>query len=205
MVRRGLWLALLTAVPVLTGATRVEAEIVQESPSIDVRRLAGWVIEQADTRGLPFLIVDKIHARVFAFDALGVERGAAPVLLGMSVGDVSPPRIGTRRLADIAPEQRITPAGRFEAHLGRDLTSDVLWIDYEAAVSLHRVVKGTPAERRADRLMTPTARDNRISYGCINVPADFYDTTVQPLFQPANGIVYIIPESAHGRSVWPVK
>jgi len=59
----------------------------------------------------------------------------------------SPPGIGTLRLADITPAMRITPAGRFEANLGRDLgPRDILWVDYDAAISLHRVVTTNPKE-----------------------------------------------------------
>jgi hypothetical protein len=78
--------------------------------------------------------------------------------------------------------------------MGRDLTSDILWVDYDAAISLHRVVTNKPAERRLARLATASALDNRISYGCINVPAVFYETIVAPLFRPANGVVYVLPE-----------
>ena len=46
-----------------------------------------------------------------------------------------------------------------------------------------------------ERLATPTAEDNRISYGCINVPAAFYDNFVKPLFLPRNGIVYMLPDT----------
>ena len=159
-------------------------------------RLAARVVETGDAQGLPFIIVDKVGARVFAFDGEGRLRGAVPALLGSAHGDDSPAGIGAMRLADIKPEQRITPAGRFEAHLGPDLgPHDVLWIDYGAAISLHRVVTAKASERRAQRLATPSTLDNRISYGCINVPVRFYEEVVAPLFKPASGIVYILPES----------
>jgi hypothetical protein len=164
--------------------------------SAETLRLAARVIESGDAQGHPFLIVDKVGARVYAFDAGGRLRGAVPALLGAAHGDDSPAGVGAMKLADIRPEQRVTPAGRFEAHLGPDLgPHDVLWIDYGAAISLHRVVTGKPAERRAQRLATPSSLDNRISYGCINVPVRFYEDVVQPLFKPASGIVYILPES----------
>jgi hypothetical protein len=207
MARFGMCFALLAISLLLTVAIQApaRANTLPDPASADVRRLVDWVIESGDTHGLPFLVVDKVNARVFAFGADGSLRGTAAVLLGLATGDVSPPGIGSRKLADISSADRITPSGRFEAHLGRDLTTDVLWVDYDAALSLHRVVKGTPAEHRAARLASPTAQDNRISYGCINVPAAFYETFVLPLFQLANGIVYILPESASGRSAWLVK
>ena len=71
---------------------------------------------------------------------------------------------------------------------------DVLWVDYKDAVSLHRVITNNPKERRLERLATPTPRDKRISYGCINVPANFFDDVVKPTFTGMIGIVYVLPE-----------
>jgi len=141
------------------------------------------------------MIVDKKDAKVFLFDAESAVLGTAPALLGLGRGDDSAVGIGHRRLATMAPIERTTPAGRFEASLGFDLEQDVLWIDYQIALSLHRVIVGKPAERRHDRLASVTALDNRISYGCINVPASFYDGVVIPAFKGTVGIVYILPET----------
>ena len=70
----------------------------------------------------------------------------------------------------------------------------ILWIDYAAALSLHPVITTRPAERRLQRLTTVSAADNRISYGCINVPPTFYDEIVQSAFKGTPGVVYILPE-----------
>ena len=154
------------------------------------------MIATGDAHGRPFVVVDKAAARVFAFDRRGALVGAAPALLGLARGDDNIPGIGTLRLAEIAPAQRITPAGRYEAHLGANLAGHrILWVDYDAALSLHPVVTNNPAEHRLQRLATASILDNRISYGCINVPARFYETVIQPLFTPADGIVYILPET----------
>ena len=72
---------------------------------------------------------------------------------------------------------------------------DVVWVDYDAAVSMHRVRSTVEAERRLQRLATPTIADNRISYGCINVPVAFYEATVRPIFQTQRAIVYVLPET----------
>ena len=71
---------------------------------------------------------------------------------------------------------------------------DILWVDYDGAVSLHRVVTNNPKERRLERLATPTPLDNRISFGCINVPAKFFDNAVITAFTGTHGIVYVLPE-----------
>ena len=177
-------------------APAARSETVRLAPDSDVSRHASSVVRDGDAAGLPFLVIDKVGARVFAFAADGAARGDAPILLGLARGDISAEGIGTRRLADIPPSDRVTPAGRFEAWRGRNIEGkDILWLDYKQALSLHSVVKGTPAEQRLKRLTSPSALDNRISYGCINVPAQFYARVIQPLFAPTDGVVYILPET----------
>lgn len=157
---------------------------------------ARQISESGDAVGRPFIIVDKQAARVLVFDTAGTLVADTEALLGMAIGDVSPAGIGAMRLADIGPQMRITPAGRFEAQLGRNLAgAQILWVDYEDAVSLHAVVTGNARERRLERLVSPSVLDNRISYGCINVPAAFFTEIVAPLFAGQNGVVYILPES----------
>jgi hypothetical protein len=167
-----------------------------EHKSDQTQHMADWVIDSGDNRSMPFAIIDKMDAKVFVFDAHGRLRGAAPVLLGIARGDYTVPGIGNRKLSDIRPEERTTPAGRFVASLGCNFNGkDVLWVDYKNAVSLHRVITTNPKERRLERLATPTPLDKRISYGCINVPANFFDNVVKPAFTRTYGIVYVLPET----------
>jgi len=72
---------------------------------------------------------------------------------------------------------------------------EILWVDYEDAISMHPVITSNPEERRQQRLDTPTPADNRISYGCINVPADFFKNVVHETFNDTSGIVYVLPEA----------
>ncbi len=169
---------------------------VPPSPSsAEVARVTRWIAATGDNRGLAFVIVDKRNAQVFAFGADGKPRGSAPALLGLARGDVNPPGIGDRPLSAIGPDDRITAAGRYVAVLGNDLSkADILWVDYASSLSLHRVIPGRPADARRRRLLSPTPADNRISYGCINVPAEFFDTVVKPLFLATTGVVYVLPE-----------
>jgi len=67
---------------------------------------------------------------------------------------------------------------------------------------MHRVITSNPKERRLHRLATPTPKDNRISYGCINVPVVFYETVVRPAFTGTEGIVYVLPEVRSMREVF---
>jgi hypothetical protein len=190
------------SLPVVTTAPK-RANFERVQASAVAHQIADWVLDSGDNGSLPFIVVDKINAKVFAFYADGRLRGAAFALLGLAPGDDSVPGIGKRSLASILPEERTTPAGRFVASLGRNLQgNEILWVDYEAAISLHAVITGNPEEHRAQRLATPTPLDNRISYGCINVPADFFRDIVLPTFKGTNGIVYVLPETRSAQAVF---
>jgi hypothetical protein len=167
-----------------------------QSASAEVKSVARWVLDSRDNGGLPFLLIDKVNARVFAFSPAGQYRGDAPVLLGMTPGDrlLAP---NSAAMAQMGPQERVTPAGRFVSRLAIDSHgNELLVLDYAASISLHPVVKGTPEEHRAERLASPTSQDNRISFGCINVPPAFYATYVSPAFARTKGIVYVLPETS---------
>jgi hypothetical protein len=106
------------------------------------------------------------------------------------------PGIGDKPLAQVKPGERTTPAGRFVAEHGRNARGDsVLWVDYDAAVSMHPVHDVHANDRRLERLRTPTVADNRISYGCINVPVAFFDHALMPLVGASRPVVYVLPET----------
>lgn len=208
----GFALAVFAALALPASAAAAGKVSSEASGNAEARRLSGeasstleWIRESGDNLGLPFLIIDKQEARVFAFDEAGKLQSSSAALIGLGRGDSSPDGIGQRRLADIAPSERITPAGRFISALGNDLgEADVLWVDYDTAISLHRVVPGSRKERRHQRLASASADDNRISYGCINVPVEFFEQVVLKLFNGTNGIVYILPESAPAREFFAI-
>ncbi len=163
--------------------------------SRSAQNVADWVVDSGNNERMPFIIVDKIDATVFVFNADGQLIASAPALLGLAKGDDSSPGIGDRHLSAIPPNERTTPAGRFVGMLGHNTDgSNVLWVDHGKAVSLHRVITDQPRERRLQRLATPTPRDNRISYGCINVPVKFFDDVVRPVFANTPGVIYVLPE-----------
>ncbi len=190
----------------------------RERASRDVRSVADWIVHAGDNRVgdtsvgdnrvgdddmRPFVIIDKKDARVYVFDPAGRLLGAAPALLGVGRGDTALPGIGAQELSGIAPRHRVTQAGRFVAEIGTDSHGeDVLWLDYEGALAMHRVITTVPSQRREHRLATPTTLDNRISYGCINIPVKFYEQIVQPSFTGTKGIVYVLPESKPLRAVF---
>jgi hypothetical protein len=184
------------------------ANFEREHASPEARHVADWVVHAGDNhandkRNLPFVIVDKKEAKLFVFDAEGRLQGAAPALLGIALGDDSSPGIGDRALSKIRLQDRTTPAGRFVAALSHDIHGvDILMVDYDLNVAIHRVITTNAKERRVQRLATPTPLDNRISFGCINVPAKFYDHVLRPAFTGTSGIVYVLPEIKSAREVF---
>ena len=163
-------------------------------PSPQVRQVAQWALASGDARGRHLVLVDKRQARAFVLDPQGRTLGSAPVLLGLARGDHTVPGIGERPLSQVRPEERTTPAGRFIAEAGRNHQGeDIVWVDYAAAVSMHRVRAKVKAERRLERLASATPADNRISYGCINVPVAFYERVLVPAVR-AGAVVYVLPE-----------
>ena len=172
------------------------ANFVKEKPSDDARHIADWVADSRDNARAEFFIIDKKAARIYVFDADAQLKGLSAVLLGFAKGDDSAPGIGLKPLKAVKPEEKTTPAGRFVAERGRNTSGeDVIWIDYDAAVSMHRVRTTNAKERRLERLATATVDDNRISFGCVNVPVAFYNTHIRPVFAKQRAIVYVLPET----------
>jgi hypothetical protein len=212
-LKRGLLIGaavLVLAVPPLREASRGPAEpppaavespaprapdFGTHEPSPDARALAGAVLRSGDHGLRPFAIIDKRDARLYVFTAQGRLAGTTAILLGYAAGDDTVPGIGERPIEQVRPHERTTPAGRFVADRGRNTLGDnVVWVDYHAAVSMHPVRLTDPRERRQQRLDTPTPADNRISYGCINIPPAFFADVVWPHFASPGNVIYVLPE-----------
>ena len=144
------------------------------------------------------------ESEVIAFDADGRLLGSAPVLVGLAPGDDSAPGVGDHlQLSAISPDARTTPAGRFVAQFGpSNGHGTVLWVDYADAISMHPVITTNPSEHRLQRIRSASAQEHRISYGCINVPAKFYDKVVLTAFGDG-GVVYILPDTKPVEAVFP--
>jgi len=90
-------------------ASALQNELEREAASPDVRAVAQWAVTTHDHGGLPFVVVDKSQARIYAFDPQGRLRGSAPV--AFDAGDSRP-----------------LPAGRFVAEpLTTAGTAAVIW------------------------------------------------------------------------------
>jgi len=141
---------------------------------------------------------------VFVYDAKGKLLGETPALIGITAGDDSTPGVGNKTLAEMGPAEKTTPAGRFPSKIGPATTGqDVLWVDYGTAVALHAVVTGNKRERRLERLLSPTVSDNRITFGCINVPTNFFAQRIKPIFEKTGGVTYVLPDAKPLEVVFP--
>jgi len=168
-----------------------------------VIELAGWVVATQDSEGYPFAVMDKAAAQVFVFGGDGRLRGAAPGLFGSAAGDHTAPGIAGLALREIPGRDRTTPAGRFVGGFGPSIDAGrVLWVDYDSAVSIHPTATGVPAEKRPERLASPTPDDNRVTHGCINVSPEFYEGIVSPTFG-RGGVFYILPDEASMEETFP--
>jgi hypothetical protein len=102
----------------------LHAELAREHAAPEVQQVAAWAVDSLDHAGLPFVVIDKARARLFAFDPQGHLEGSAPVALGM------PPEDG--------PAAPATPAGRFVADPQLSARSDgIVWVHANSVVSLH--------------------------------------------------------------------
>lgn len=182
--------------PAKVAAPAPVADFGAEPAGVAARTLAQWVVASADHGGKSFALIDKGAAMLYMFGSDGRLVGASPVLLGLAIGDDSVPGIGDRPVPLVRPEERTTPAGRFSAAPGVNLDGEqVVWVDYDAAVSMHSVRATVASERRLERLSSPDPAQRRISYGCINVPARFFAEIAAPAFSTPGGLIYVLPET----------
>ncbi|HBN54859.1 MAG TPA: hypothetical protein DD456_12775 [Stenotrophomonas sp.] len=196
------------------GAASAEDVAAQPEAAIDllpegqdvsdtVIELAGWVVATRDSEGYPFAIMDKAAAQILVFGGDGRLRGAAPALFGSAIGDHIAPGVAGLALREIPGRDRTTPAGRFVGGFGPSIDAGrVLWVDYDSAVSIHPTATGVPAERRPERLASPTPDDNRVTHGCINVAPEFYERIVRQTFE-RGGVFYVLPDKASLADTFP--
>ncbi|MFK3888326.1 hypothetical protein [Sphingomonas sp. NPDC079357] len=190
--------------PVAAPVATTTAEPVV-SPSADALRVADWVAASRDNHALPYAVIDKQAAALLLFDGSGKMVSQVPVLIGIAPGDDATPGVGSKKLGEIGPAEKTTPAGRFLAKFGYAAGRQrVLWVDYTNSVAIHPIPgDAARSENRRARMLSPEPNDNRITFGCINVPRGFYATDLRPLFQKKGGYVYVLPDTKSLEEVFP--
>lgn len=177
----GMFLDRTAATPTAGAETAtVQADLARAQASPNVRQVAQWAIDSGDHGGLPFVVVDKELARLFAFDAAGRLTASAPVLLGAARGD--------------APDVPATPAGRFVIDTWQSsVKGAVVMIDGDVALSLYALPSANSPGRGLERLASSRVEDKRISDGSLHVAGDFYRQFIEPL-RGQTGVAYVLPE-----------
>lgn len=154
----------------------------------DSSAVNSWVREHNDNGGKPYIIADKQSGEIHIMSADGKVISTSPALFGVNRGD--------------AAQLRQTPAGIFSIrHESAPASYGGDWQHFTTATQgnmsiqwgIHRVLTtGVNAKQhRVARLNSEGAADNRISLGCINIPADVYDKYLAKDF---GGKLYIMPE-----------
>ncbi|MBA0908007.1 MAG: strawberry notch family protein, partial [Nitrosarchaeum sp.] len=188
----------LTSTTIESSLATPRANFSGQSPSTEMRVIADWAVRTQQSKGKPFLLVDKKAGYLYVFNKEGVLDATAPVLLGLTKADALPAGREAKALEEFLPEDKVTPAGVFAA------TFDPTNAEYGTALKfseqdkvilmVHRVYLGNESrEQRQARLDTETGEDNRISFGCLNVTRAFMRDVINPSFKDG-GVVIIAPE-----------
>lgn len=171
--------------------------------SADVQYAAQWALDNGDNRRQPYAVVDKRDARIFIFSGEGQLVGASPVLLGLTPGDSVVGDPSRLQPSELRQSQRTTPAGRFASEPGHNLSGeDIVWLDYQNKLAIHRVRPGETELQRLQRLASASADDKRVSAGCVVVPVAFYENVVRPTLGRGRGVVYVLPETRPARDLF---
>lgn len=119
------------------------------------------------------IIADKKNGKLYVYYALTKLLTSAPALFGKTISDHF-----DIQDYNFGKPDTITPAGTFKTrkYISTRLHEPVTAIIEGTAslLSIHPVWLGNPEQGRVKRLHTDTAKDNRITNGCINVYPDFY-------------------------------
>jgi hypothetical protein len=190
-------MALAAALGFAQNALAVPPDLVAARPSADARSLVDWVLDSKDAKGRPFAVVDKQAAHIYVFHGDGRLAGHSAALLGSALGDHTVPGVGARaQTGSVPPEERTTPAGRFEAQPGENAKGEhVVWVDYASAFAIHRLRPGFAYQARSTRLATDQPMGKRVSWGCVVVPVQFYEQVVQSVLGRSRSVVYVMPEA----------
>jgi hypothetical protein len=172
-----------------------KAFFASEEADTSVHEVADWIVNSRDNKEKPFVIVDKKLARIYVFKKEGLIIATSPALLGQAIGDFSFPGVGDKKLCEIKPYERTTPAGKFLARRGFNVDgTEVIWIDFDTALAIHPI-SSNPEKHQLQHLRSPSSKDKRKTLGCVTVTKEFYITIICPLFAEGNGFVYILPET----------
>ena len=143
-----------------------------------------------------FMVADKPNGMLHVFKEDGSHAISDATLYGKDAGDV----LG--KVSSLEGGPKITPAGKFTMkespadYAGKTSLILVESKDYSGYIAVHAADVSTPSERRLARLETPTAEDNRISYGCINTKHETFINEIKPNIASLDGgLIFVLPDA----------
>jgi hypothetical protein len=149
-----------------------------------------------------FVMVDKARGKIILFEN-GQPVFAGPALTGESTADRMPRTELTEKFDTlIAPNTKITPAGRYTVERGFDLEVGGPLFDIHEirgkdwGIAIHQLYLGIPSEHRDLRILSPSEADKHITYGCINVQQATLYLLMHELPEKGPIPLYILPEDA---------
>jgi hypothetical protein len=165
----GLWSDRVSESDTASAMQSLDRDLAREGWSPEVRQVAAWAIRTNDHRGLPFLVIDQVHARLFAFDGGGRLAGSTPIL---------------RNPVD----DELTPAGRFVADSRRSARAGVIvWANEHDTLALD----GAPPAQQRDR--DPLAAGFHRHWGSsLHIASDFYQRHLHA-FRHQASVAYVLP------------
>jgi len=151
---------------------QLDRDLAREGWSSEVRQTAAWVITTGDNRGLPFVVIDQVRQRLFAFGDDGHLVGSTPIL----------PSGGWR--------ENPAPPGRFVADSWHSTYADaIVWANRGQALSL----RAAPAASTERRLATEQVKDHD-QVGSFHVASEFYRQHLRA-FRHHASVAYVLPDA----------
>jgi hypothetical protein len=143
-----------------------------------------------------FMVADKPNGMLHIFKEDGSHALSDPTLYGKDTGDVM------EAVSSLEGGAKVTPAGKFtlkarpSTYAGGQELILVESKDYTGYIAIHAADTSTLSENRLGRLDTPTAADNRVSYGCINTKHDTFINEIAPnIANLDGGMVFVVPDA----------
>jgi hypothetical protein len=163
------------------AAVALHTELAREGSSLQVRRLVSWAIATGDHAGMPFIVIDRAHGRLFAFTPTGRLLGSTPVLTDGSpgAGTTVRTRTASRLVADTWHSR------------GRDR---IVWVNSVSALSVDAMAPAA-APRQGTMGMGWATREvasKRSRDETLHVAEAFYRQYLRPLGKRPS-IAYVLP------------
>jgi len=144
-----------------------------------------------------FMVADKPNGMMHIFKEDGSHALSDPTLYGKDKGDT------LAETSSLAGGAKITPAGKFTLQESPDAkfvgNTTLILVeskDSTGYIAVHAADTSNLSENRLGRLETPSAEDNRISYGCINTKHDTFVNKIKPnIAKLDGGLIFVLPDA----------